>query len=218
MFPVLRSKPDTHKLLWKFYGKNAVMAHLEPNASKQVHEIGLYGEVMAPTQKLANAIANCARVGVLHGAYTGQVATAGNFASPGTPLELSAGPCCEFTVYHLMDVEDPSDFPMAEFEVGPGGVAKKSIVGSNGHMNGSLVGAQNGHEAWERVEEVSQLDELKGESLARMTTDKQHLVARSISLIWLEWSAQRTRGHTKSPLTSCSALRRTTSLSRASIS
>jgi hypothetical protein len=102
MFPVLKTESKRHKLIWKFYGKNAVMAELEPTPPDNVHEIGLYGEVLAPTQRLANAIANCARVGVLHGAYPGQVATAGNFASPGTPLELAAGPACEFTIYHLM--------------------------------------------------------------------------------------------------------------------
>ncbi|WWC71754.1 uncharacterized protein I206_105713 [Kwoniella pini CBS 10737] len=120
MFPVLKSDPSVHQLQWKFYGRNAVMAHLEPCSFDNVHEIGLYGEVLAPTQRLANAIANCARVGILHGAYPGQVATAGNFASPGTPLELSAGPACEFTIYHLMDIDDPEDFPVDHFTVGKG--------------------------------------------------------------------------------------------------
>ncbi|KAI1319394.1 hypothetical protein F5Y16DRAFT_406011 [Xylariaceae sp. FL0255] len=127
MFPMLRTAPENHKLVWKYYGKNAVMAELEPAPLDRVHEIGLYGEVLAPTQELATAIANCARVGVLHGAYPGQVATAGNFASPGTPLELAAGPSCEFTMYHLMDVEDPTDFPTEHFTVGEG-YEKRSIT------------------------------------------------------------------------------------------
>lgn len=118
MFPQLKTHPKEHRLEWKFYGKNAVMAELEPVGPEHVHEIGLYGEVLAPNQRLASAIANCARVGILHGAYPGQVATAGNFASPGTPLELAAGKVCEFTLYHLMDVEDPADFPIEHFTVG----------------------------------------------------------------------------------------------------
>ena len=127
---------------------------------------GLYGEVMAPTQALANAIANCARVGILHGAYPGQVATAGNFASPGTPLELAAGPCCEFTVYHLMEIEDPFDFPISQFTVGNAKTAapKKTVMGANGHMNGALVNAQNGHEAWTKVAEKPEIDRFVGES------------------------------------------------------
>ena len=134
MFPQLQNDPTHHKLVWKFYGKNAVMAELEPTPSDHVHEIGLYGEVLAPTQRLANAIANCARVGILHGAYEGQVATAGNFASPGTPLELSAGAVCEFTIYHLMDIDDPSDFPIEHFTVGD--KANAAQPKSNGHANG----------------------------------------------------------------------------------
>ncbi|WRT68191.1 uncharacterized protein IL334_005166 [Kwoniella shivajii] len=136
MFPVLKSDPEVHQLQWKFYGKNAVMAHLEPCSPEHVHEIGLYGEVLAPTQRLANAIANCARVGILHGAYEGQVATAGNFASPGTPLELAAGPACEFTIYHLMDVEDPEDFPVDHFVVGDGSVKRPTRPIKTHDING----------------------------------------------------------------------------------
>ncbi|ORX39539.1 hypothetical protein BD324DRAFT_606879 [Kockovaella imperatae] len=167
MFPVLRSEPDTHKLLWKFYGKNAVMAHLEPNVNASIHEIGLYGEVMAPSQRLSNAIANCARVGVLHGAYPGQVATAGNFASPGTPLELSAGACCEFTVYHLMQVEDPSDFPIEERVIGgphrsisPTRTPVKIV---NGTTNGTACG-------WVKTEEKPVIESLI--DLARVVRSK----------------------------------------------
>ena len=109
---------------------------LEPEPSTHVHEIGLYGEVLAPTQAMASAIANCARVGVLHGAYPGQVATAGNFASPGNPLELAAGPVCEFTIYHLMDVEDSSDFPIEHFTVGDIENKQKLAPKTNPHHHG----------------------------------------------------------------------------------
>ncbi|KAK4684313.1 hypothetical protein P7C73_g5874, partial [Tremellales sp. Uapishka_1] len=133
MFPMLKTDPRVHKLLFKFYGKNAVMAELEPTPPDHVHEIGLLGEVLAPTQRLANAIANCARVGILHGAYEGQVATAGNFASPGTPLELAAGAVCEFTIYHLMDIEDPFDFPIEHFVVGDEANTRPDHSKTNGH-------------------------------------------------------------------------------------
>ena len=86
MFPVLTHDPDNHKIGWHLYGKNAVMGAMEPRVSDTIHEIGVYGEVLAPTQALANAIANNARVSCLHMPYPGQVATAGNFSSPGTPV------------------------------------------------------------------------------------------------------------------------------------
>jgi hypothetical protein len=83
MFPVLTRDPENHKIGWHLYGKNAVMGAMEPRVSDPIHEIGVYGEVLAPTQELANAIANSARVSCLHMPYPGQVATAGNFSSPG---------------------------------------------------------------------------------------------------------------------------------------
>ena len=161
MFPVLQTEPTRHRLIWKFYGKNAVMAHLEPTPSDHIHEIGLYGEVLAPTQGMANAIANCARVGVLHGAYPGQVATAGNFASPGTPLELVAGPACEFTIYHLMDIEDASDFPIKHFTVGEENEAKRQPR-ANGHT------ISNGHATKQLapLRPTPALDAFQGESLS----------------------------------------------------
>jgi hypothetical protein len=89
MFPVLRSDPEGHKIIWHQYGKNAVMEHLEPEETAGgggIHEVGVYCDVIAPTQELANAIANNARVSCLHMPYEGQVATGGNFAFPGTPV------------------------------------------------------------------------------------------------------------------------------------
>ena len=70
------------------------------------------GEVTAPTQELANAICSSTRIAVLHSAYPGQMATAGNFAIPLNPPETPTGPVCRFSVYHLMEVDLPADlFP-----------------------------------------------------------------------------------------------------------
>lgn len=91
------------------YGKNGVMGASEPLKDVVPHEIGLVGEVTAPTQAAANAICNSTRISVLHNPYPGQVATAGNFAIPLNPPENPIGPVCKFSVYHLMEVESPNE-------------------------------------------------------------------------------------------------------------
>lgn len=82
------------------YGKNGVMAELEPLRETAVsHELCIIVEVSAPTKALARALCNTARVALLHAAYPGQIATGGNFASPLTPLENYLGEVCGFNVY-----------------------------------------------------------------------------------------------------------------------
>lgn len=115
-FPQLDTGEVT--LMFHVYGRDAVMGDLEPLRHLVPHEVGLLGEVTAPTQELANAICSQARITVLHMPYPGQLATAGNFAIPLNPPENPIGPVCRFTVYHLMEVETPDElFPIRCFEV-----------------------------------------------------------------------------------------------------
>ena len=78
------------------------------------------GEVTAPTQEDATAISSFLRVCVLHSPYEGQVATAGNFALPLTPLDNPIGPVYKFSMWHVMDVEGEqlSLFPRKTLQVG----------------------------------------------------------------------------------------------------
>ncbi|WP_428343106.1 acyclic terpene utilization AtuA family protein [Mycobacterium sp.] len=94
----------TAQLHFHIYGRNAVMGEREPiNAT--AHEVGILGEITAPTPELAKAIASMARIGVLHLPYPGQVATAGNLALPLNPMENSIGPVCAFRLYHVMGAD-----------------------------------------------------------------------------------------------------------------
>ncbi|KAF4953312.1 hypothetical protein FGADI_6078 [Fusarium gaditjirri] len=69
-------------------------------------QLFIVGEALAPTQQLANSIASKARVGMIHAPYPGQKATAGNFGfGLGGLMEIELGPCAEFSLYHLMDLE-----------------------------------------------------------------------------------------------------------------
>jgi hypothetical protein len=119
LFPEL-DKSDECRLIFHVYGRDAVMGPLEPNPTPS-HEVGLFGEIVAPTEAKAMAIANSARVSCLHLFYPGVMATAGNFASPLSPHEQNAGPVFKFNIYHLMDIEDPADpnlFPIVHHTVG----------------------------------------------------------------------------------------------------
>lgn len=116
-FPDLDSR-SLPRLIFHVYGKNAVMGDMETDQTLS-HEIGVLGEVVAESQELADAIAGFSRTVLLHGAYKGQLATAGNLASPLTPLETALGPVFKFSIYHLIEVEDPCVFfPSALLSVG----------------------------------------------------------------------------------------------------
>ena len=72
------------------------------------HELCIIVEVAAATQSLATAICGKVRTSLMHAPYPGRIATAGNLASPFTPLEIPLGQACEFNVYHLMKVDSPT--------------------------------------------------------------------------------------------------------------
>lgn len=113
LFPEL-DKSDHCRLMYHIYGRDAVMGPLETQTSP-VHELGIMGEVVAPTKEQSHAIANNARTSILHMPYEGQIATTGNFASPLSPHEQDAGEVFKFSVYHLIDLEpgeEASLFPI----------------------------------------------------------------------------------------------------------
>ncbi|KIY01721.1 uncharacterized protein Z520_01859 [Fonsecaea multimorphosa CBS 102226] len=68
-------------------------------------EVFIVGEVLADSPTLAKTVASTARVYCSHGAYKGQMATSGNFAfGIGGVTEIDVGPCCQFSIYHLMNL------------------------------------------------------------------------------------------------------------------
>ncbi|KAK1995999.1 hypothetical protein LX36DRAFT_682698 [Colletotrichum falcatum] len=69
-------------------------------------EVFLVVEAVAPTQQLATGLVSTARIALIHGPYPGQKATSGNFAfGLAGKLEIETGPCAQFSVYHLMDLD-----------------------------------------------------------------------------------------------------------------
>ncbi|MGW4587763.1 acyclic terpene utilization AtuA family protein [Amycolatopsis thermoflava] len=99
------------------YGRDGVMGDWEPHRVPG-HEVGVLGEVLAPSPALAKAVCTSVRVGMLHLSYPGQKATAGNLALPLTPLDNPIGPACVFALFHVMDAEGLDLFPVVHRKVG----------------------------------------------------------------------------------------------------
>jgi hypothetical protein len=106
--------PSEYEILFRIYGKDAVMGRLEP-CGEPGHEIGILMEVVASTQDLADTICATARSTLLHYPYPGRKATAGNLAFPYSPSDIRCGPVYKFTVYHLVRVEDPCELFETEY-------------------------------------------------------------------------------------------------------
>ena len=114
-----RDKSIKYSLNFIIYGRDGVMGKLEPlRDAPKSHEFGIIIEAVADTQELANTICATARSTMLHYGYEGRRATAGNLAFPYSPSDFKAGEVFEFSVYHLLKVDDPvSIFPIEYFEL-----------------------------------------------------------------------------------------------------
>ena len=81
------------------------------------HEIGLIIEVIADDAETSAAVLALARSVALHVTYPGRQAIAGNLAFPFSPSDLRAGEAFEFTIHHLVAVDDPGAlFPVTMLE------------------------------------------------------------------------------------------------------
>jgi hypothetical protein len=110
---------EDYYLIFRIYGKNGVMGELEPEKEVKSHELGIIIEVIAKTQDLANTICSFARSSMLHYGYPGRLATAGNLAFPYSPSDFKVGEVYEFSLNHLIEVDDPLKyFPIEIREMG----------------------------------------------------------------------------------------------------
>ncbi len=108
-----RDKGYKYNLNFTIYGKNGVMGNLEPVKNAHPHELGIVIEVVAGTQEQADTICASARSTMLHYGYEGRRATAGNLAFPFSPSDFHAGRVYVFSIYHIIEVEDPTKlFPI----------------------------------------------------------------------------------------------------------
>ena len=102
-----------YRLGFRYYGRDAVLGALEPERARVPHEVGALVEAIGRSQEIADHVLSLARSSLLHCPFPGRKTTAGNLAFPASPSDTSAGAVYEFSVYHLMDVDDPCElFPM----------------------------------------------------------------------------------------------------------
>ena len=110
---------DDYEIRYRFYGRNAVLGGLEPDAGRAVHEVGVLIEVIASTQELANDVLALVRASTLHCPFDGRKTTAGNLAFPFSPSDFEAGEVYDFSVYHLMTSPDSDAlFPIQVIDIG----------------------------------------------------------------------------------------------------
>jgi hypothetical protein len=101
--------PAQWSLRFRPYGHDAVLRDLEPSRAMPPHEVGLVVDVVADTEDIAGAIAGRAAATGSRLDFTGRLGGGGNFAYPFSPNVLRGGPVYEWSVWHVMEVDDERD-------------------------------------------------------------------------------------------------------------
>jgi hypothetical protein len=109
---------EAYDIVFHVYGRDGVMRELEPTPTLS-HEVGLVMEVTAATQEFAHSVCHHLSGRLLHLDFPGQYNNAGNLAFPYSPSETDLGAAYEFSVYHLLRLDDPlAPFPVHVETVG----------------------------------------------------------------------------------------------------
>jgi hypothetical protein len=102
-------RPDQWTVRFRSYGHNAVLGDTEPQAGREMHEVGLIVDVVGDTQEIATAV--CGRAGATGSRldFSGHLGGGGNFAYPFSPNVLAGGPVYRWSVWHVLSVDDECD-------------------------------------------------------------------------------------------------------------
>lgn len=98
-------EPSDFKVAFHTYGLGAVMGDLEQK-SLTPDEVGLVIDVVAKNQEIADTIGALLRSATFHMGFENRLGNSGNLAILFTPAEFSAPECYEFSLYHLIEVDD----------------------------------------------------------------------------------------------------------------
>jgi hypothetical protein len=88
-------------------GLDAVLGELEPNDHVTGHEAGILIDVVAATEELAREACYYAFIRMFIGPYPGRKTTAGNAAAPIMPVVVPVSEVYQFSIYHLLPLDDP---------------------------------------------------------------------------------------------------------------
>src|SRR5581483_10447314 len=110
---------------WKLYGRDAVLGNSEPMRDrKDLHEIGMLVQVLAPTQQRAHDVAALLEARMIGFAYSGAKTRTAHIAYPYAPLVTDTGGCDYFSVMHIIETAKPEElldlFPIEYRNVGGG--------------------------------------------------------------------------------------------------
>jgi hypothetical protein len=108
------ASPDSYQLGIRIYGRDGVMAAREPLRDLVPHELGFVLEVVSQqSQEMASAVLGMARTNMLHTDFPGRLCREGNMAFPFSPSDIEVGPVYRFSVYHVAELDDPTEpFPI----------------------------------------------------------------------------------------------------------
>ncbi|MEA2774269.1 MAG: hypothetical protein QOD93_7231, partial [Acetobacteraceae bacterium] len=108
------ANPDSYQLGIRIYGRDGVMAAREPVRDAHPHELGFVLEVVSQqSQEMASAVLGMARTNMLHTDFPGRLCREGNMAFPFSPSDIEVGPVYRFSVYHVAELDDPTEpFPI----------------------------------------------------------------------------------------------------------
>ncbi|MBI4183943.1 MAG: acyclic terpene utilization AtuA family protein [Proteobacteria bacterium] len=113
--------PADYRLKFRTYGVDGAMGEGERERNALPIEVAVITDVVGKSEQIAKSVCSVARYYLLHFFYDGILATAGNVAVPFVPCDIPAGPAYEFSVYHLVEVDDPLElFPIEYLEVREG--------------------------------------------------------------------------------------------------
>jgi hypothetical protein len=108
--------PDEYRLNIRAYGRDGVMGPREAVKQTLAHELGVVAEVIAADQETANDVLAITRPNLLHVDFPGRLCKEGNMAFPFSPSDIPCGPAYRFSVFHVVEQDDPlSMFPI-EYE------------------------------------------------------------------------------------------------------
>lgn len=106
-----------YRLTSRVYGRAGVLGALEPEAAAPVgHEVGLLIDVVAPDQELARGACAIAWHTVLHHPIPHWSGLVSNVAFPYSPPHADLGPVYEFSMNHVLALDDPLEVVDIAFE------------------------------------------------------------------------------------------------------
>ena len=112
-------RPEQWSVRLRPYGHNAILGDIEPLLSIPAREVGLVVDVVAETEDMAVAIAGRSAATGSRLDFTGRLGGGGNFAYPFSPNVLRGGAVYDWSVWHLLDLDDESEpFRLEIREVG----------------------------------------------------------------------------------------------------